>query len=96
MRSKAGEVFYREAQTIAEIGRSRSSTRQAESATHAREGRVPAQRGARARALFRAMQAFHPDVKLSLVCMDHNDLVAAIAERTVDFSLRYHRREAFA
>lgn len=88
--TKAGEVFYREAQTIArDWSVALERTRQAGVGDYTLV-RVGYLRNAARPVLahfVRAMQAFHPDVKLSLVCMDHNDLVAAIAERTVDIAL---------
>ena len=88
--TKAGEVFYREAQTIArDWSVALERTRQAGVGDYTLV-RIGYLRNAARPVLahfVRAMQAFHPAVKLSLVCMDHNDLVAAIAERTVDIAL---------
>lgn len=87
--TSAGEVFCREAQLF-----SRDWELAIERARKAGDGdyvlvRVGYLRNAARPVLahfVRAMEAFHPDVKLSLVCMDHCDLVQAIAQQAVDIA----------
>lgn len=88
--TKAGEVFKAEARIVM-----RDWERALERTRDAREGdytlvRLGYLRNA-ARPILahfvREMNRRYPDVKLSLSCIDHNDLVRALAEQTVDVAL---------
>lgn len=88
--TKAGEVFYRESQILMRdwaIAKERANEAAKEGYTLVRLGYLRnAARPVLSR-FVRAMSRFHPDIKLSLVCMDHRELVRAIADQVVDIAL---------
>ncbi|MEI3377602.1 MAG: LysR family transcriptional regulator [Coriobacteriales bacterium] len=88
--TKAGEVFHREAQMLSRTwAMAMERTRQAGDGDYVLV-RIGYLRNAARPVLahfVRAMEAFHPDIKLSLACMDHRELVQAIADQAVDIAL---------
>ena len=88
--TKAGEVFYREAQMLSrDWAMAIERTRQASDGDYTLV-RIGYLRNAARPVLahfVRAMDSVRPDVKLSLVCMDHCELVQAIADQAVDVAL---------
>lgn len=88
--TRAGEVFQREAQMLSRAWQMAiERTRQADDGDYVLV-RIGYLRNAARPVLahfVRAMEGFHPDVKLSLACMDHRELVQAIADQAVDIAL---------
>lgn len=88
--TNAGEVFHREARLLArdwEIALERTRQASGGDCTIVRLGYLRnAARPVLSR-FVREMKLRHPDINLSLVCMDHIDLIRAIAEDEVDVAL---------